>query len=82
MEATEMHLTREHKLMIGFGLAGVVVGIVLSRARLSANMSSLARVAIAGVHTGQRLGLVNPEKLVANAMRGVVATWGTRGNFG
>jgi hypothetical protein len=75
-------LSREHKYAIGFFLGGLVGGIIISRVRLTANMASLARVAIAGVHAGRRLNGVDLEGVVTNAMQGVVATWGTRGNQG
>lgn len=77
-----MHLTKEHKYAIGFFLGGIIGGIIISRVRLSANMASLARVAIAGVHAGRRLNGVDLESHVRSAMNGVVATWGTRGNQG
>jgi len=77
-----MHLSREHKYAIGFFLGGIVGGIIISRVKLSANMASLARVAIAGVHAGRRLNGVDLEQHVTSALRGVVSTWGTRGNQG
>lgn len=77
-----MHLTREHKVLIASFAAGIVGGILLSRVRMSATMDGLAKAAILGVQTGQRMGASNPEDYVKAAMHGVLSQWGGRRSSG